>query len=209
MLRSAYTTTCPPKQSGRANRTQEPAVPQTVLDAPAMTSSASSPPHLSHNRSCRVVRNPALLLVIALVYALSLLAFRGGDGPRFMALRGSTAANDVTEVAAGEAAQNWEPENRNPGTSYGVSARGPVKGGVEIYPVQVRCVLRFGWTKLATWYHMCQRHQFLTYLVPGTVYRCTSIRRWPGKCSTLGSKCNLRHNGTSCTCQVLVYMYHL
>lgn len=113
---------------------------QTVPDAPAMTSSASSPPHLSHNRPCRIVRNPALLLAIALVYAASLLVFRGaGNGLRFMSLRGSTAANDASEVAAKdrkEAAQNWEPEKRNPGTSYGVSERGPVKGGVEIYPVQ-------------------------------------------------------------------------
>lgn len=64
--------------------------------------------------------------------------FRGGDGLRFTALRGSSAAIDATDVAAREAAQNWEPEKRTPGTSYGVSARGPVKGGVEIYPVQVR-----------------------------------------------------------------------
>lgn len=109
-----------------------------VLDAPAMTSLTSSPPHLSHHRSCRIVRNPALLLVVALIYAVSLLVFRGGDGLRFTALRGSSAAIDATDVAAREAAQNWEPEKRTPGTSYGVSARGPVKGGVEIYPVQVR-----------------------------------------------------------------------
>ena len=107
-----------------------------------MTSSASSPAHLSHSRACRIVRNPALLLVIALVYAACLLVFpSAGDGLRFMALRGSTAANDASEVAPKEAAQNWEPEKRNPGTSYGVSARGPVKGGVEIYPVQVRLFL--------------------------------------------------------------------
>lgn len=132
-------------RSGHAILTQEPAVQQTVPDAPAMTSSASSPPHLSHNRPCRIVRNPALLLAIALVYAASLLVFRGaGNGLRFMSLRGSTAANDASEVAAKdrkEAAQNWEPEKRNPGTSYGVSERGPVKGGVEIYPVQVRLFL--------------------------------------------------------------------
>eukprot|EP00904_Undaria_pinnatifida_P004729 jgi/Undpi1/14257/HiC_scaffold_9.g03906.m1 len=101
-----------------------------------MTSLTSSPPHLSHHRSCRIVRNPALLLVVALIYAVSLLVFRGGDGLRFTALRGSSAAIDATDVAAREAAQNWEPEKRTPGTSYGVSARGPVKGGVEIYPVQ-------------------------------------------------------------------------
>lgn len=97
------------------------------------------------------MRNPALLLAIALVYAVGLLVFRGGDGLRFMSLRGSTAANDASEVAAREVAQNWEPEKRNPGTSYGVPARGPVKGGVEIYPVQVRLLWPLGGRNFATW----------------------------------------------------------
>lgn len=55
-----------------------------------------------------------------------------------MALRGSDASDDDGDEVR-RAAAEWEPEipirDRN---AFGDASRGPVKGGVEIYPVQVR-----------------------------------------------------------------------
>lgn len=54
-----------------------------------------------------------------------------------MALRGSDASDDDGGEVRREAAE-WEPEipNRDR-NAFGDTSRGPVKGGVEIYPVQV------------------------------------------------------------------------
>lgn len=78
-----------------------------------------------------------MLLSVALLYALVALVLRDGNhGSMGMALRGSDASDDDGEAGRREAAAEWEPEMPSRGAS-GDASRGPVKGGVEIYPVQV------------------------------------------------------------------------
>lgn len=93
----------------------------------------------SQHRVCRIVRNPVVLLSIALVYLLAVLVWPPDEDARgLMALRGTTLSDSVDDDRARKADEGWEPESR---LSYGDTARGPVKGGVEIYPVQVRSCL--------------------------------------------------------------------
>lgn len=87
------------------------------------------------HHACRAARSPVLLLLFALLYAFVALLLRDGDDDTsFAVLRGS--GDDADEVTT--PVDEWEPEVPEVRLSYGEADRGPVKGGVEIYPVQVR-----------------------------------------------------------------------
>lgn len=72
------------------------------------------------------------------------MVMRGLEESRlgFSSLRGSSMDSTdmlVDEIMAREEAEAWEPESMpNPRFSFGDTGRGPVKGGVEVYPLQVR-----------------------------------------------------------------------
>lgn len=85
---------------------------------------------------------------VIVLYGVTVLVFRDGDHRMDLtALRGTQPSRPFTmlddEIEAGvsdrEADEQWDPlPQRHSGRiSYGESPRDPVKGGVEVYPLQV------------------------------------------------------------------------
>lgn len=97
----------------------------------------------SSGRVCRVTRCPLILLCVALVY-ISVLALRHDEKH---ILRGySKAEEDEEDEEALEArnavVEEWGSDtDRNFRLSLAETGRGPLKGGVEVYPLQVRLPL--------------------------------------------------------------------
>lgn len=90
-------------------------------------------------RVCRVARCPLILLCIALVY-MSVLAMRHNEKH---VLRGSSKQEEIKKEGEGLEARNaaveeWGSDtDRNFRMSLAEAGRGPLKGGVEVYPLQV------------------------------------------------------------------------
>lgn len=105
-----------------------------------MTSSApSSPKH----RVCRLVRAPTAVVAVVLLYATFLFAFREGDhAVGFTALRGGAPSEGSTTLPGDDGEETAEAreevETWDPVPDHNYSERGPVKGGVEVYPLQVK-----------------------------------------------------------------------
>lgn len=79
-----------------------------------------------------------VLLCIALAYSLTIRILGDADQSTPVTLRGSSAVDEPDNTAAREAASAWEPEQQDRVSKFSYdNSRGPVKGGVEIYPVQV------------------------------------------------------------------------
>lgn len=79
-----------------------------------------------------------LLFSIALLYFVYAVVLRdqaGTFGGKTLSLRGESSSTEESGYEEDENA-NWEPE-QTPRNGYGGNV-GPVKGGVEIYPLQVR-----------------------------------------------------------------------
>lgn len=85
-----------------------------------------------------------VVVAVVLLYATAMLVSRQGDEHTrmrsgFMALRGAPAEGSSPARAAGdrtlerEEVEKWDPPTPN----YNYAERGPVKGGVEVYPLQV------------------------------------------------------------------------
>lgn len=93
-----------------------------------------------------------MVVAAILLYGVFLLVSRDGQ-TMGVALRGSSTITASTststttavvheerrETTEGEepVVEEWDPVPENPRISYGDTPREPVKGGVEIYPVQV------------------------------------------------------------------------
>ncbi|CAB1104245.1 unnamed protein product [Ectocarpus sp. CCAP 1310/34] len=115
---------------------------------------ASLSPQPAQRGSVSVGRSPwrVMMVAIILVYGVFLLVARDGQ-TMGVALRGSssitTSTSTSTAVVHEERRQSteeeeeepvveeWDPVPESPRTSYGNTPREPVKGGVEIYPIQV------------------------------------------------------------------------
>lgn len=97
----------------------------------------------SSARVCRLVRCPLILLCIALVY-ISVLALRHDNTP---VLRSSSKQEEIDKEEEGlearlAAVEEWGSDtDRNFRLSLAETGRGPLKGGVEVYPLQVRLLL--------------------------------------------------------------------
>lgn len=94
-----------------------------------------------------------VVVAVVLLYTTALLALREGDGPiGFMALRGaqaeglSASTTDGDDSQEREEVEEWDPL---PAPNYG--ERGPVKGGVEVYPLQVCPSLCYYWCSSMMW----------------------------------------------------------
>ncbi|CAM9523788.1 unnamed protein product [Pylaiella littoralis] len=121
-----------------------------MVHALAMSSSAPSSPHGGgqYRTCCRLILSPMALAAVALLYIVTFIVFRDGNHPvDLVALRGrrpsarsSTLVDDETATAVRdrEEVERWDPPpQRNSGRiSYGESPRGPVRGGVEVFPLQ-------------------------------------------------------------------------
>lgn len=86
------------------------------------------------------------MAAVVLLYTVFLLAFREGDqAARFMALRGAPSEGSTT-LPAGDGEETIEAreeiETWDPLPDHNYSERGPVKGGVEVYPLQVQTISR-------------------------------------------------------------------
>ncbi|CAM9920596.1 unnamed protein product, partial [Ectocarpus fasciculatus] len=108
-------------------------------------------PQPTHRGSVSVARSPwrAMVLAAILLYGMFLLVSRDGQ-TMGVALRGSSTITGSTststavvheerrETTEGEepVVEEWDPVPENPRISYGDTPREPVKGGVEIYPIQ-------------------------------------------------------------------------
>lgn len=90
----------------------------------------------------RLVKNLVLLGLPILIYVFFVLMGSGrteSHGPEpTVSLRSSTSS-DIDEEEW-PAATQWEPEQRLRRHSPGAINSSPVKGGVEVYPVQVRYI---------------------------------------------------------------------
>ncbi|CAM9794136.1 unnamed protein product [Ascophyllum nodosum] len=84
---------------------------------------------------CRIARCPLLLLCIALVY-MAILALRHENGPVVLGSR--TYEVDEDENGKLTAVEEWGQSDSDRGfrMSLGGTGRGPLKGGVEVYPLQ-------------------------------------------------------------------------
>lgn len=100
-----------------------------------MTSSASLS---SKYWVCRLPRGPMAVVAVVLLYTLTLVFRQADEAAGFMALRGATSEGSTSpeaveeETLTREEIEVWDPL---PDNDY--AQRGPVKGGVEVYPLQV------------------------------------------------------------------------